>query len=97
MDPAKRKVAAKGLATAEGEEEEMSLTDEDKQWFTALLERLEARMDAKLEGVETGLLTEFHQCASPLEMRMRTHTAALRAVDAEMEDVSDRAAKLEKQ
>jgi hypothetical protein len=48
-----------------------------------------------LERVETALLTEFHKWASPLEARMRTHTAALRAVDAEMEALTDRVQKLE--
>jgi hypothetical protein len=62
----------------------MSLTDEDKQWIAARLER-----------VETSLLTEFHKWASPVEMRVRSHSAALRAVDLEMESVSDRISKLE--
>lgn len=62
----------------------MSLTDEDKQWIRTELER-----------VETTLLTEFHKWASPLEARQRTHTAALRALDLEMESVDDRVKKLE--
>ena len=45
--------------------------------------------------METSLLTEFHKCASPMEARQRTHTATLRALDAEMEYVSDRVTKLE--
>lgn len=62
----------------------MSLTDEDKQWIAAQLER-----------VETALLTEFHKWASPVEMRVRSHSAALRAIDLEVEAVSDRVTKLE--
>jgi hypothetical protein len=62
----------------------MSLTGEDKHWITAQLER-----------VETALLTEFHQWASPLEMRVKSHSAALRAIDIEVEAVSDRVTKLE--
>jgi hypothetical protein len=62
----------------------MSLTEEDKTWIAAQLER-----------VETRLLTEFHKWASPMDARMRTHTAALRALDLENEAISDRAAKLE--
>jgi hypothetical protein len=62
----------------------LSLTDEDKQWITAQLER-----------VETALLTEFHKWASPIEMRVRSHSAALRAIDTEVEAVSDRVTKLE--
>jgi hypothetical protein len=62
----------------------MSLTDEDKQWITAQLER-----------VETALLTEFHKWASPVEMRVRSHSAALRALDLEQEALADRVTKLE--
>lgn len=62
----------------------MSLTDEDKDWIKERLER-----------VETALLTAFHQWASPQEMRQRTHAAAIKALDAEMEYLSDRVTKLE--
>ena len=57
----------------------MSLTDADRQWISAQLER-----------VETALLTEFHKWPSPVEMRVRSHSAALRAIDLELESVSDR-------
>jgi hypothetical protein len=62
----------------------VSLTDEDKSWITERLERMQTR-----------LLTEFHKWASPLEARQRTHSAALRAVDLEMEVLSDRVKNLE--
>jgi hypothetical protein len=62
----------------------MSLTDEDKQWISA-----------QLEHVETALLTEFHKWSSPVEMRVRSHSAALRAIDLELESVADRVTKLE--
>jgi hypothetical protein len=62
----------------------MSLTDEDKNWITE-----------QLRTVETSLLTEFHKWASPSEARQRTHTAALRAIDLEMEALSERVSKLE--
>lgn len=72
----------------------MSLTDEDKQWFTELLderlERVGTKFAEKLERVETTLLTEFHKWSSPTEMRLRTHAAALRAVDLELEAVAER-------
>jgi uncharacterized protein YPO0396 len=58
--------------------------DEDRRWFTEQLER-----------VETSLLTAFHKWASPMEMRQRTHAAALRALDLELESLDDRAKKLE--
>jgi hypothetical protein len=48
----------------------MSLTEDDKKWITERLER-----------VETSLLTEFHKWASPIDARMRTHSATLRALD----------------
>ena len=64
----------------------MSLTSEDKEWINTKLERL-----------ETTLLTEFHKWASPIEARVRTHTATLRAIDLELESVSDRVTKLEDQ
>ena len=103
----------------------MSLTDDDKTWFShqiatlgktiddrferqdgrferldANIARLDARfeqMDEKIERLETTLLTEFHKWASPQEARTRTHAAALRAIDLEMEAVSDRVKKLEDQ
>lgn len=62
----------------------MSLTTEDKEWIIAELHR-----------VETALLTAFHKWASPVEMRVRSHTAALRALDIELESVSDRVTKIE--
>jgi hypothetical protein len=62
----------------------MSLTDEDKNWIKE-----------QLRTVETSLLTEFHKWASPSEARQRTHTAALRAIDLEMEALPERVAKLE--
>jgi len=62
----------------------VSLTNEDKDWINAQLER-----------VETSLLTEFHKWASPIEMRLRSRTAALRALDVELEAVSERVTILE--
>jgi hypothetical protein len=62
----------------------MSLTGEDKSWITE-----------QLRTVETSLLTEFHKWASPSEARQRTHAAALRAIDLEMEALSERVTKLE--
>lgn len=82
------------------------LSDDDKQWISAQLERdkegILAQFErerewtlAQLERVETKLLTEFHKWASPVEMRVRSHSAALRAMDIEVEAVSDRVTKLE--
>jgi hypothetical protein len=60
------------------------LTDEDKQWISE-----------RLEKVETTLLTEFHKWASPVELRQKSHAAAIRALDAEVESLSDRLKNLE--
>lgn len=60
------------------------LTDDDKKWITEQLER-----------VGTTLLTEFHKSAAPVEMRQRSHAAAIRALDAEVESLSDRLKDLE--
>ena len=73
----------------------MNLTDDDKKWITEQLAALADKHREDLERVETKLLTAFQQWASPLEMRMRTHTAALRALDAEVEYHEDRLKKLE--
>ena len=63
---------------------DVALTDEDKQWILEQHER-----------VETNLLTEFHKWASPTEARQRPVAAALRAIDLEMEALSDRVKRLE--
>ena len=60
------------------------LTDEDKQWIRE-----------QRKKVETTLLIEFHKWASPVELRQRSHAAALRALDAEVESLSDRLKNLE--
>jgi hypothetical protein len=60
------------------------LSEEDKRW---ILERL--------EKVETTMLTEFHKWASPVELRQKTHAAAIRALDVEVESLSDRLKNLE--
>jgi hypothetical protein len=62
----------------------MSLTEDDKQWITT-----------QLEAVETRMLRAFHDWASPVEMRVRSHTAALRAPDLEAESLGSRVSKIE--
>jgi hypothetical protein len=59
------------------------LTEEDKQWISQ-----------RLEKVATTLLTEFHKWASPVELRQKSHAAAIRALDTE-EAPSDRLKNLE--
>jgi hypothetical protein len=60
------------------------LTEEDKQWISQ-----------RLEKVETTLLPEFHKWASPVELRQKSHAAAIRALDIEVEALSDRLKNLE--
>ena len=60
------------------------LSDNDKQWIAEQLER-----------VETRLPNEFHKWASPVELRVRSHPAAFRAMDVEMESIAERVKKLE--
>jgi hypothetical protein len=81
-------------------EQQRNLLGEFQNWtrqelerFAETLQRFATKED--LEQVETRLLTEFHKWASPMEMRQRTHAAALRAIDLEMEAISDRVEKLE--
>jgi len=62
----------------------MSPTDQDKNWIAE-----------QLRTVETSLLTEFHKWAWPAEARQRTRAAALRAIDLEMESLTERVDKLE--
>jgi hypothetical protein len=76
-------------------EEDMSLTDEDRRWISEQLDRVKTEFSEKLERVETNLLTEFHKWASPFEARQRSHSAALRAFDAELEYLGDRVKKIE--
>jgi hypothetical protein len=59
--------------------------------------RLRTYVDERVEITETKLLTAFHNWASPSDARQRTHAAALRAIDLEMESLSERVGKLEGQ
>ena len=54
------------------------------------IEQSEIRFNERIERTETNLLTAFHQWASPIEMRHRSHTAVLRALDIEVESLADR-------
>ena len=78
------------------------MDQELKQYLDAKFAEADAKVDtkfadvyAKIERVETALLTEFHKWASPAEMRAKTHAAALRAIDLEMESLTERVDKLE--
>ena len=57
----------------------MPLAEEDKQWIKD-----------RLEEMETKLLTEFHKWASPIDARLRSHTAVITALDLELEEIKKR-------
>lgn len=63
--------------------------------FSDQLHKVETQFSERLEKVETTLLTEFHKWASPVELRQKSHAAALRALDVEVESLSDRLKNLE--
>jgi hypothetical protein len=63
----------------------------DKTWIRAEL----AAVAASIERVETSLLTEFHKWSSPAEMRIKSHSLAIRALDLEVETLTERVEKLE--
>jgi hypothetical protein len=63
----------------------MDLGRRGQQWIREQLERVET----------TTLVTEINKWASPLEARQRTHSAALRTSDLEMEHTDERVKKLE--
>ena len=73
----------------------MALTDEDKTWINDELGALETRMLDKLEGMETRLLTAFHQWASPADTRLRGHSGSIAALEMEVGNLIERVAKLE--
>jgi polyhydroxyalkanoate synthesis regulator phasin len=66
--------------------------DED---LKAYLEDMKRELRADIERVETSLLTEFHKWSSPLEMRVKSHALALRALDLEVDALGERIQKLE--
>ena len=75
------------------------LTERIDSLRTEMIERIDSlRTDMleRIEKTETTLLTEFHKWASPVELRQRSHAAAMRAFDAELEAVSDRVTKVER-
>jgi hypothetical protein len=71
------------------------LTEEDKQWISREFEKVRTEFSERLEKVEAAMLTEFHRRASPAELRQRSHAAVLRALDTEVESLSDRLKNLE--
>lgn len=56
---------------------------------------LRQEFDEKLERMETKLLTAFHKWASPTELRLSSHSTAMRAIDLELENLRERIRRLE--
>jgi chaperonin cofactor prefoldin len=77
------------------EERMNSRMDSFEERMNSRMENLEERMNSRVEHVETALLTEFHKWASPMEMRVKSHSTVLRALDLEIESISERVTKLE--
>jgi len=73
----------------------MQLTEEDRNWIATAIRESEERTAEAIEATETKLLKAFHQWASPIDARIRTHAAAIRALDLENEALSDRVSRLE--
>ncbi len=68
------------------------------QQTSARLEEMSAKIEetnAKIERVESSLLTRFHKWASPNEMRARSSSFAIRALDLEFESLAERVKNLE--
>ncbi len=72
------------------------MDQELRQYLDGKFAEMDAKFAQDLERVETTLLTEFHKWASPADARMKTHTAAIRAIDLEMEALTERVQKLER-
>lgn len=63
----------------------MTLDDADRKWISD-----------QLETLETKLLTEFHKFAEVNDARVRSHGAAIHALELEMAEMRTRVANLEK-
>jgi len=56
---------------------------------------LKAFVKESIYDSETKLLTAFHEWASPVEQKLRSHREALRALDLQIEEIGSRVKKLE--
>ncbi len=69
--------------------------DDLKQSMGMQMFEWEQRMVENMRNVETALLTAFHRCAGPVEMRAGAQTALLRALDIEVAAPGERLKRLE--
>ena len=84
-----------GVKIEESEARTEAKIEESEARTEAKIEESEERSAAQLERVETALLTEFHKWASPMEARVRSHNALLKALDTEFESLADRIKSIE--
>jgi vacuolar-type H+-ATPase subunit I/STV1 len=84
-----RTIAKEEIGTAIRESEARTLNRIEGR-LDAVESRINDRTAQAIEASETRLLTEFHKWASPMDARIRTHAATLRALDMETEALSDR-------
>jgi hypothetical protein len=70
--------------------------DAIEQGVAAAEQRLEARFDAKIEALETKLLSEFWKWARGIEARMRMHDAINAASLERLSGIEERVLNLEK-
>jgi hypothetical protein len=83
-------------ASAKATEERIAASLRASEQRLALASKaLEECLIERVRDTETNLLTEFHKWTSPFELRARSHAAAIKAMDAEIEYLGDRVKKLE--
>ena len=63
--------------------------------MSSLMSQLSPSITNLIRLDHTHVLTAFHQWASPIDNRMRSHAAAIRALDIELEGMKDRLDKLD--
>ncbi len=73
----------------------MDQLDARMDQLDARIDEVKAYVDQRCERVETSLLTEFQKWASPVEMRLRSHTVVLRTLDMDLEALADRVKRIE--
>lgn len=82
-----------GLAL--GDNIDMALTHEDKEWIGTQLRQVETGLRGEIGRVETNLLTAFRKEPSLMELRQRTRCAVMHMLDVEIEALNHRLKKLE--
>jgi uncharacterized protein YukE len=76
-------------------ESEARILNRTEGKLDAVESRINDRIAEAIETSATKLLTAFHDWASPMEQRMRTHREAIRALDLQIDEIAGRVKKLE--